>query len=450
MPCRPDRGGILLDPGEAGTLVLSRKELRRITRFLASPALPPVIEALIREYAAEKTGKEWDDPAVLGRIRTAIRSQKESYWEQEPGRRKISYRSAYSVLGYLAYHLPVYLVQTEHLLLRLAVDGLLRRQMHVLDAGSGPGVASLGLIDFCSRLEGCQVTIHAVERSEEQIEAYRFLVNRYAALVPGIRVTRPVRADLAGLDPGDLKKPFDLIVLQNVLNELGGMDTRQRAEVAGGLAARLRDDGTLLIVEPAEEQSSVALRRTVRCLVESGLVVHSPCVSLHGTRCRNDRCWSFCREVPVQPPAFQAALAGEKEAFRFVNTDIKYSYAVLRRPGAGRAELPALPPGFTPLGELGRSVGKDAGVAAAVVSGDLGNRTDHVFLLCDGSGTKPVYAVLPRYHVTERNRPLLSARYGEIVRFTGVLVRHNPKHDAFNLLVTKRSGVSREGSGDLS
>ena len=62
-----------------------------------------------------KTGKDWSDPVILERLRRAIVAQKDDYWKPT-NKRSLQYTKGYSVFGYLAYHFPVYFMQTRHLL----------------------------------------------------------------------------------------------------------------------------------------------------------------------------------------------------------------------------------------------------------------------------------------------------------------------------------------------
>jgi hypothetical protein len=87
-------------------------------------------------------------------------------------------------------------------------------------------------------------------------------------------------------------------------------------------------------------------------------------------------------------------------------------------------------------------VGKRITVVAAKMSEDLGDAETHIFRLCDGSAEKPVYAVLPAFHIMPSNRELGSAPYGTVLEIRNLLVRYNPAHDAYNLLVSRDSGVT--------
>ena len=152
----------------AGQYTLDPAEVEKQDAFFATRRLPPALEGAIEQYITKKAGKSWDDPVILERLRRAIVAQKSDYWKPAH-RRSLRYTKAYSVLGYLAYHFPVYFVQAQHLLAMLARYGLLKKRMTIFDAGTGPGVVPLAVADFYSRLDAAEAAVYSVERSEEQI-----------------------------------------------------------------------------------------------------------------------------------------------------------------------------------------------------------------------------------------------------------------------------------------
>ena len=94
------------------------------------------------------------------------------------------------------------------------------------------------------------------------------------------------------------------------------------------------------------------------------------------------------------------------------------------------------------LSQIRRHVKKRINLIAARMSGNLGDARTMVFKLCDGTADTPVYAVVPAYHVTPENEAIVSAPYGAILAIESVLVRHNPKHDAYNVLVSRNTSIS--------
>lgn len=405
------------------------------------PDLTGIPEA-IEEYIEYKTRKPWSDPVTLQRIRAAVMQQKGQYWREGDSRR-IGYRKGYGVIAYLAYHSLVSCAQFQHAFMMLVRDGLIPAQARILDVGTGPGVVPLA-VAACSRsLPGFSAEIFSLERSDEFLEAFRFLVPRLLAPSPGIRHYPPVQGDLR--DAGTLLLPssLDLIVLQNVTNELVKEDAIGRAVRIRTLARLLVPGGCMIIIEPAELRNATALRAMVRAAIGQDLQVHSPCTSLWGGPCVADRCWSFVEKPPVSPTRLMRALAGDQEGYRFLNTDIKFSYAVLVNDGRKRHPY-TIPPGsrFTRLSGLKTRLGRPVQAAGSLVSADLGEGKTHVFLFCDGTSRQPVYIILPHFHLSENNRILLEIPYGSIVGISDALVRFNQKHGAWNLFLTRRSRVT--------
>jgi SAM-dependent methyltransferase len=416
-------------------------EHERQDAFFASRGIPSALEEAIEHYISRKAGKELTDPVLLERLRRAIVAQKSDYWKPTH-QRSLQYSKGYHVLGYLAYHVPVYFVQTEHLLAMLARDGLLKKTMTVLDAGTGPGVVPLAIADFYSRLDGATATVYSVERSEEQIEAFMYLREQCTQKGAHVSIKPPIKADLATLDPAKIPQQIDLMIFSHVLNEMSDLSLSQRTDLVMNLAGRLAPDGTLLIVEPAEETNSAQLRLLSLALKRRGLTIHSPCTFIWGTNCTPDRCWSFATNRNLRPTRMMGRLAACEEPFRYINIDIKYSYVVLRKDRTVR-DTYRVPAGsrVLRLSQIHRHVEKRINLIAAKMSENLGDARTLVFRLCDGTADAPVYAVVPAYHLTPENEAIVSAPYGAILELESVLVRRNLKHDAYNVLVSRNTGI---------
>jgi SAM-dependent methyltransferase len=417
------------------------EEEKRLADFFAARALPPTLGQAIEQYIAKKAGKDWNDTVILERLRKAIVAQKDDYWKPVE-KRSLQYTKAYNVLGYLAYHFPVYFIQTEHLLAMLTRDGLLKKSMTVLDIGTGPGVVPLAIADFWSRLDGAKADVYSVERSEEHIEAFLYLRDRFVPKGGKVSVKPPVKADITTSDPVKIPQHVDLLVFSNVLNELSDKSPEQRADIVMQYAERLAPDGTILIIEPAEEAVSTQLRVLSLVLKKRGLSIHSPCTYIWGTNCTPDRCWSFVIAPCIRPTRIMETLAACDEPFRYVNTDIKYSYVVLRKDGKIR-DTYRVPYGsrVLRLSQIHHHVDKRINLIAAKMSQNLGDAKNLMFRLCDGTADTPVFAVVPAFHITPENEVIVSAPYGAILELKGVHVRHNPKHDAYNVLVSRNTGI---------
>ncbi len=422
----------------ARPIVLSDDGRKAQEAFFSSPHVPEKLERLIERYVSRKTEKAWDDPAVLDKIRKAIVAQKAGYWKEGP-KRRISYEKGYDILGYLAYQFPVYFVQTEHILYEMALERLFKDRMKVLDVGTGPGTVPLALADLYGRAGCGEAVVYSLEKFDENIEAFMSLVPPYAE-GSGVSVEKPIKGDLLNLKADKLPGGIDLMIFSNVLNELN-VDAERKAELVRAMAEKLADDGNMLIVEPADKVNSLEMRKLVVMLMDRGMGVYSPCSFIWCARCHPKSCWTFQEKEDIKPPRLMQKLAEEKP-YRFMNTDIKYSYAVLRKDNLSREKYRVPEKAkFARLSKLRAHLEKHINIVAAVMSGDLGDTKDHVFKVCDGTSVKPTYAVLPFFHESPKNEALLKAKYGQVVEMYGVLARYNKEYNAYNLLVTRNTVV---------
>ncbi|MEN6343455.1 MAG: class I SAM-dependent methyltransferase, partial [Methanospirillum sp.] len=306
----------------------SPDNLRAFAAFLDAGRLPGPLEELVEGYIAVKTSKPVDDPAVLERLRRAVVAQKSGYWKAGENRR-ISYRSGYSVLAYLAYQFPVYYVQSCRLLARLAVEGHLSQKMRVVDLGTGPGVIPLAMVTLGRYLPGFSAEVIPVEPSEEHLEACRHLVRGFREADDAVRVRPALPVDAATVADAEIPDEIDILVLSNLLNELSGAPAAKAATVMRW-ASRLSENGTVLLVEPADLENATGLREVQRELLGAGLHLRHPCWFLWGSSCGPVPCWSFEEAPAIRPTRLQEALAtGAPEPYRYRNTDIKFAAAVL-------------------------------------------------------------------------------------------------------------------------
>ena len=400
------------------------------------------LQELIEQYIKHKTGKPWDDPQVLQRIRNGILQQKGQYWSESASRR-IGYRKGYAVLAYLAYHAPVYFTQFQYAFLMLIKDGLIPDQARILDIGSGPGIVPLAISAISRQIFGFSAELFALERSEEFHECYRFLLSHFKGKESGITSYSVIQGDLREISTLLLPSSLDLIVLQNVTNELAQETPEQRAEYLKQASRLLAPTGCMIIIEPAELRTSTELREMIQATTNHDLRIHSPCTCIWKRDCAAERCWSFIEKPPIRPTRLMYALAGNHDAYRFLNTDIKYSYGVLVKDKRSRhCYSLEKSSSFSRLSSLGHKLGRKVNVAAALMSGDLGNRRNHVFLICDGTSRQPVYAILPHFHISPQNKELLSLSYSSILEITDALVRFNQNYNSWNLLLTRNSRVT--------
>jgi SAM-dependent methyltransferase len=315
--------------------------------------------------------------------------------------------------------------------------------MTILDVGTGPGVVPFAIADFYSRLSEAEARVYSVEKSDEHREAFMYLRDAFVPKGGRVSVKSPLQSDIRSLDLARLPDKIDLLIFSNVLNELPDTTLETRTAMVAHLSDRLAPDGSILIVEPADEENATRMRSLSIALLKKGLTIYSPCSFIWGSTCAAPRCWSFETAPAIRLPLLMETLAHCEDSYRYVNTDIKFSYAILRKDGRRQKNF-RLSGGskFLRLSKLHLHVGKRINVASVKMSGELGNARSHVFKLCDGTAKTPVYAVLPSYHITPQNDLITSAPYGTILELQNVLVRYNKAHDAYNLLVNRNTTIT--------
>jgi hypothetical protein len=417
--------------------------IRELEEMLKAPLLPPAIEKLIGSYIERSCGKNWHTGETAQLLRENIVKQKEEYWRGSPKYPKIM------VITYLLYHFPVYFCQFQYLLLDLLKGGLLSTKMSMIDAGSGPGTITLSTIDFFHRLleiysknkidVKMNLRIDSIEKANENIACYDELTSLYlsqhlqASTV--ITVNPPVRAQIEKVNP---PRDADLIIFSNVLAEMSAPPA-ERAVTVERLASGSKNP-TIIIIEPADLVNSKTLRITQHALVKKGFTVYSPCSYIWGVGCRGENCWSFQDAGNIRVPEFMRKIAGKEEAYRYINTDMKFSSVILRKDGLTKHTYQAKGK-FVRLSNLKKHIEKRINVVGSVMSGNLGDEKNFVFKICDGSTSIPAYAVLPAFHKNDNNRALFEEGYGGIVEIFGALVRENREFSSYNLLITRNTNV---------
>ncbi len=414
-----------------------------LEEMLKAPRLPPAIEKLVSSYIERSCGKDWHTGETARLLRENIVKQKEEYWRGSSKYPKLR------VITYLLYHFPVYFCQFQYLLLDLLKGGLLTTKMSIVDVGSGPGTITLSTMDFLHKLldiyskKGIDVRLNikidSIEKAIENIDCYNELTSLYLSQNPkenaSIFINEPIHTPVEKAQP---PRETDFIIFSNILAEMR-VPPAERASAVENLASGSRNP-MVLLVEPADLVNSKALRVTQRALINRGFTVYSPCTFLWGTVCTGADCWSFREEDNIRVPEFMRKIAGKEEAYRYLNTDMKFTYAILRKDGAVKQKYRAKGK-FARLSTLKKHLKKRINVAVSVMSGNLGDERNFVFKICDGTTSVPCYAVIPAYHKNDNNKALLEANYGSIVEIFGALVRENEEFSSYNLLINRNTIV---------
>jgi 2-polyprenyl-3-methyl-5-hydroxy-6-metoxy-1,4-benzoquinol methylase len=392
-------------------------------------SFPDRHEDTLRDHLVARRGLDWAAGASGDRLRQRLAEVKERYYRGS----SVDYDET-TALAYAVYHLPGYWAATGYVLDRLARAGLLSRRLRVLDVGAGVGGPALALFDLLP--DEIAVDYHAVEASDAAADVFEAVVDPPGSARVTVHRDRVERFDAAS------EGPYDLVVCANVLSELDNP-----TGVARNLFGHLADNGTFAALAPADRNTATDLRGVERALADEGPgTVFDPTLRLWPDAQPADDCWSFDVGRSLAPPGVQTDLdtasAGGPGDGAFVNTEVRYAYALVRRDGRRRVDVRADPKRHARLGESERHVTKRVDALVVKLSHDLTDGGGNpLFLVGDGSQTADHFAVLARE--SGLNRALREAPYAAVLSVENVLVLWNEDEEAYNLVVDGETVADR-------
>jgi 2-polyprenyl-3-methyl-5-hydroxy-6-metoxy-1,4-benzoquinol methylase len=395
----------------------------------APESFPDRHEDALRDLLVGRLSLDWAAGASGDRLRERLAEVKERYYRE----RSVAYDGP-TALAYAVYHLPGYWAATGYVLDRLARAGLLPRRLRVLDVGAGVGGPALALFDLLP--DEVAVDYHAVEASDAAADVFEAVVDPPGPACVTVHRERVETFDVAGA------APYDLVLCANVLSELD-----DPTAVARDLFAHLADDGTFVALAPADRATATGLRTVERALVDGGPgTVFDPTLRLWPGARPADDCWSFDVGRPLAAPGVQTDLddagAGGPGDGTFVNTAVRYAYALVRRDGRRRVDVRADPARHARLAASEDHVTKRVDALVVKLSHDLTDGEGNpLFLVGDGSQAVDHFAVLARE--SGLNRALREAPYAAVLAVENVLVLWNDDESAYNLVVDGEAVVDR-------
>ncbi len=246
--------------------------------------------------------------------------------------------------AYLLYFLPSNLAKIHVPLKELSLHpkGIAAKErLRILDIGSGPGTASLGVLEFFSQQEKRPLLqFTAVDQVGENLKDAENLFRSWRDET-GIDVSlRTVKSEAEKAMDRLGGDRYDIIVLSNVMNELfhGNEDriAKRTLFLKNILSRLLASDGSCIIIEPALRNTSRELLMVRDGLREEGFHIYSPC--LVGEKCpalANLKDW--CHEdVPWDPPEIVKKI---DSLIRLRKDSLKFSYLVLRKDDISSADI---------------------------------------------------------------------------------------------------------------
>jgi ribosomal protein RSM22 (predicted rRNA methylase) len=307
--------------------------------------------------------------------------------------------------AYLLYFVPSNLTKI-HIPLRelfLHPKGILSKErLRILDIGSGPGTASLGVLEFFSQRETRPLLqFTAVDQVGENLKDAENLFRSWRDKAGIDASLRTIKSEVERTMDRLSGDRYDIIILSNVLNELSHGDEDRIAKrttfLKNILTRFLMYDGSCVVIEPALRETSRELLMIRDGLREEGFHIYSPC--LGGGACSalaNPKDW--CHEdVPWDPPEIVQEI---DDHIGLRKDSLKFSYLVLRKDGLSLKDI---------HGER----------SFRVVSEPLVSKGKMEFYIC-GKGGRRLITRLDKNR-TPSNEAFESMKRGNIVGFEGIM-----------------------------
>ncbi|MFW6385511.1 MAG: methyltransferase, partial [Halodesulfurarchaeum sp.] len=243
--------------------------------------LPDAYGDALIELLVDRWGGEWYMGESGNRLRRHIRRLKADYYQQN----QVEYDFDVA-LAYAVYHLTNYYAATTYVLQNLASDGRLNRDVSVLDVGAGVGGPAMALHDvYFERDELASpplVEYIALEPSDAAIVLERMLEKTHNNFHS--RIVQNTAESF------HTEREYDVIVMANVLSELD-----DPVSVVETYLDHLTADGTMILLAPADRNTSIQLRHVEREVERGGATVYGPTVRLWPGEQPRDEGWSFDR-----------------------------------------------------------------------------------------------------------------------------------------------------------
>ncbi len=249
--------------------------------------------------------------------------------------------------AYLAYFFPVNLGKVQSLLDEQSAlpnfTGPRSSGFRFLDVGSGPGTATLGIVDWLVRqaskgqypIEGMLLdeSLLALQQAETLWKRGRSYFSDIPFTMKTCRVNLEKKNFVRRVEE-ECGSHFDLIFIGNTLNELFLNRTdrvRKQAHMIKSLWPVLAPEGSLVMMEPALRSHARGLHELRdRLLKENMGTVFSPC--LHEEPCpalTNPKDWCH-EERPWTPPRLVSEI---DKRVGFEKDTLKFSYVIFRKDG---------------------------------------------------------------------------------------------------------------------
>lgn len=443
------------------TLVFEKEDLQTVlSYFKDSRKLPEYLEKSVLQVILHKIGQgntelksleEYLEFLPLSFVGKTVENIKVMF----AGTNKVSYKQNH--LSYLLYYFPGNVFKVWKPLLDLQLKSALRPQMRILDIGTGPGSAPIGIVEYYKALAESfpklsfrlnfvliECELDFLNIAKELIEKLREYLPENLTVTIESTILEKVRVES---DFSSLGK-FDLITMSNFLtaNENENENQENGAAIINRFKCNIKNDGAFTIIEPGMEKSCIALKRIRNKIIQEGYFnIFSPCVGIWKEKDEYDcACFNMVRCYWSVPKIYQFLISkGLNKADR---VNVPFNYLIFRKDKLRKYFPIKNAQHFTKLTDLKEVIGQKVNIIAVIRTAIY--KGDNLGLsLCDGScsfladDSNAIWFNIANAQIVKNgiNIPLIS---GEKITLKKVTVKL--KHNRINLEFGNDSRVTIE------
>lgn len=301
-------------------------------------------------------------------------------------------------LAYMLYYLPINVYKVWKPMSDLLVGNLLKRNLRILDVGTGPGSISVGIIEFYRRLAtsypGISFSLEftLLDRQKEFIALADKIVSMACAHIPGnlrVTVSEYLHQHIAAENCSQISRVYDIITLSNVLTANEGCDGKFAENLLWRLAECLASDGAIILIEPGDKSNGVNLKELRNSLANGHIYnVYSPCIDIWSEgKPYECACFNPTRCYWALPKIHRCLLSrGVKRKNR---NNVPFHYVVLRKDAKRKYSVTPSLSHYVKLKDLQARDGQVLNVIAMVQN--VFEEGDQIkLLLCDGTNRAKV------------------------------------------------------------
>lgn len=296
-------------------------------------------------------------------------------------------------LSYLMYYLPANLFKIWKPLLDLQIKNLLKPHFSLLDIGSGPGSIPVGIIEYYKELAvsfpqiSFSIKITLIEAEKEFIEISEEMISKVKGMKPHnleICLEKSICISIDENTQFDSNYQYDLITMSNFLNVNEGENYKNSIAIISKIKNLLKQDGSFIIIEPGDKNSSKSLKRIRNELVNNQILnIFSPCIGIWEEKSKyNCECFSMVRCFWEIPRLYNfLRYKGLNKGNRI---DVPFNYVVLRKDNLKKYETENNSQHYVKLNDIRKFHGQVVNVKALIRT-VIEKDNNLIIALCDGT-----------------------------------------------------------------